>query len=117
MIQLTAKHKIFIGIIPIDFRQGIDGIAGYCRNILIQDPFQGHVFVFRNKSCKSIKILYYDSQGFWLCTKRLSKGSFKWWPKSKFKSMELPISQLNNLLWNDAPASVTGSAWRPIAEN
>jgi hypothetical protein len=25
-------------------------------------------------------LLAYDGQGFWLATKRLSKGRFKWWP-------------------------------------
>jgi transposase len=25
--------------------------------------------------------LVYDGQGFWLATKRLSKGRFRWWPQ------------------------------------
>ena len=114
MLQLTAKHKIFIGIQPIDFRCGIDGIAEYCKNILDQDPFSGHIFVFRNRNSKSIKILYYDSQGYWLCNKRLSQGKFQWWPQNQQQILELSISQLNNLLWNDMPANITGNQWRSI---
>ena len=33
--------------------------------------------MFYNKSRTAIKILSFDGQGYWLCAKRLSKGSFK----------------------------------------
>jgi len=114
MLQLTAKHKIFIGINPIDFRAGIDGIAAHCKNILAQDPFSGHVFLFRSRRANSIKILLYDSQGFWLCNKRLSQGTFKWWPKTTEQVLELSISQLNSLLWNEQPPPNPSPPWREI---
>jgi transposase len=60
------------------FSQGIDGLAGVCRQVIACDPFSGQVFVFRNKRKTAIKILIYDGQGFWLCQKRLSKGRFIW---------------------------------------
>jgi len=51
----------------VDFRKGIDGLAGVCRQKLAQDPFAGHLFVFRNRRATAIKILCYDTQGFWCC--------------------------------------------------
>ncbi|MBW7877652.1 MAG: IS66 family insertion sequence element accessory protein TnpB [Candidatus Cloacimonetes bacterium] len=39
------------------------------------------MFVFINRSHNSIRILFYDSQGFWLCQKRLSSGRFRNWPR------------------------------------
>lgn len=101
MLQITAKHNIFIAIQPIDFRKGIDGLASYCRTILYQDPQNGHVFVFRNKNHTAIKILLYDTQGFWLCLKRLSKNKFTWWPTSKQLAKQLSIAQLNQIIWNE----------------
>jgi transposase len=114
MLQITAKHKVFIGIYPIDFRSGIDAIAGYCKIVLSQNPFSGHVFLFRSKRANAIKILHYDSQGFWLCTKRLSQGTFKWWPKNTEQVLELSISQLNNILWNDSPPLISTEPWCEI---
>ena len=34
---------------PVDFRRGIDGLAAVCKTVLGQDPFEGTVFVFRNR--------------------------------------------------------------------
>ncbi len=63
MIQITPQMRIFLAVTPADFRKGIDGLAGVCRNILKQDPFSGYVFVFRNKPGTSLKILIYDLCG------------------------------------------------------
>lgn len=34
----------------IDMRKGIDGLAMLVRNVLQQDPFTGHLFVFRSRT-------------------------------------------------------------------
>lgn len=83
MLQVTNISTIYIASKPIDFRKGIDGIAAICRSQLIINPLNGAIFLFYNKQINSIKILTYDGQGFWLCSKRLSKGSFIW--KSSLK--------------------------------
>lgn len=80
MLSITPQMRILVAIEPADFRKGIDGLAGVCRNVLREDPFSGCVFVFRNRRATAIKVLVYDGQGFWLCQKRLSKGRFQWWP-------------------------------------
>jgi transposase len=84
----------------IDFRKGIDGIAAVCRNQLQEDPHTGTLFLFRNRSKCSIRILVYDGQGFWLCTKRLSHGKFKWWPQSPSESISIQSWDLQTLLGN-----------------
>ena len=80
MIQLTAQMRILVAVEAVDFRKGIDGLAALCRGVLAQDPFSGTVFVFRSRSAKSLRVLAYDGQGFWLCHKRLSTGRFRFWP-------------------------------------
>jgi len=110
MIQITPQKRILLAVQPVDFRKGIDGLAGVCRGALASDPFSGYVFVFRNRRATAIKILIYDGQGFWLCQKRLSRGRFSWWPEGSGSSVEaLAVHELQLLLWNgDRP-------WRRLA--
>ena len=116
MIQLTPQMRILVAVQPVDFRKGIDGLAGVCKNVLNKDPFEGYVFVFANRRRTSIKILSYDGQGMWLCQKRLSKGRFRWWPTGEEKRMSaLAVHELQVLLWNGDPAtSGVSEMWREI---
>ena len=108
--------RILLAIEPVDFRKGIDGLAGVCRNILDEDPFAGYLFVFTNKKRTSVKILTYDGQGFWLCQKRLSAGRFGWWPAgSGSKASTLQAYQLQLLIWNGNPDKHTALPWRKIS--
>jgi len=69
MIQITPQMRILVAIEPVDFRSGIDGLARLCRSILTSDPMDGTLFIFRSRAAKSIKLLVYDGQGFWLLQK------------------------------------------------
>ena len=99
MLQLSPTMKIFICLDPIDFRKGLDGLAAVCRNQLSSNPMNGTLFVFRNKSRTTLKMLFYDGQGFWLFMKRLSQGKYKWWPSNE----EIDSKELQTLLWNGNP--------------
>ena len=115
MIQITPHMRILVAVETVDFRKGIDGLAGICKGKLQKDPLNGYVFVFRNRRGTSIKILTYDSQGFWLCQKRLSRGRFKWWPKDKDEvSQPLAANQLQTLLWNGDPDKTAAPVWKKI---
>ena len=81
MLQITPQMRILVAVEAVDFRKGIDSLAELCRAKLNADPFSGCLFVFRSRRATSIKVLVYDGQGFWLATKRLSKGRFRWWPQ------------------------------------
>jgi transposase len=116
MIQITPQMRILIAVEPVDFRKGIDGLAGLCKRVMREDPFSGYVFVFINHKRTAIKILTYDGQGFWLCQKRLSRGRFLWWPESGGGSVNhLAAYDLQLLLWNGNPdkAQVT-PMWKKI---
>jgi hypothetical protein len=115
MIQITPQMRIFVALEVVDFRKGIDGLAAACRQCIQQDPFSGALFLFRNRQRNSLKVLVYDGQGFWLCTKRLSKGKFLWWPVQKGLSASIQAHELQTLLWNGNPGSASFSeAWRKI---
>ena len=60
MIQVAPQMRLLVAIEPVDFRKGIDGLVGVCRQVLRSDPFSGAVFVFRNRRKTALKILIYD---------------------------------------------------------
>lgn len=114
MIQITPHMRILLAVEPVDFRKGIDGLAGVCRNILDEDPFAGYLFIFTNKKRTSLKILIYDGQGYWLCQKRLSAGRFKWWPAGNdLRLSVLDPCQLQHLIWNGNPVPIA-QMWKKI---
>jgi len=82
MIQLSNQTPILLATQAADFRKGIDGLSAVCRLELKKDPRNGTYFVFINRSRTMIRVLVYDGTGFWLMTKRLSKGRFQGWPTS-----------------------------------
>jgi len=116
MIQITPQMRILLSVKAVDFRKGIDGLAGLCRQILEADPFSGCVFVFRNSRGTAIKALTYDGQGFWLCQKRLSRGTFQWWPEEGHdRTAALAVHELQLLLWNGNPRHArVAPAWKKI---
>ena len=116
MIQVTPQMRILVAVEPVDFRKGIDGLAAICRQALQADPLDGTLFVFCGRSRRAIKCLVYDSQGFWLCQKRLSQGRYTAWPKTGGAAREsLSAHQLHTLLWNGDPSDTkTAPVWRPV---
>jgi transposase len=115
MLQVSAQSKIYLALEPVDFRRGIDGLASICRQHLQQNPMSGNIYVFRNKRGNSLKILFWDEQGWWLAMKRLARGKFDWWPKEKCSSFPLSARQFQVLLWNGNPDQASfQSEWRKI---
>lgn len=117
MIQVTPQMRILVAVEAVDFRKGIDGLCGFCRRFLQEDPFAGCVFVFRNRRGTALKLLMYDGQGFWLCQKRLSAGRFQWWPAAGDSRLKaLAAHELQLLLWNGNPEQArVAPAWRRVA--
>lgn len=115
MIQITSQMRILVAVEAIDFRAGIDGLARVCQAQLKADPFDGGLFVFRNRRATAIKILIYDGQGFWLCHKRLSSHRFPYWPRSASEAAGLQAHELQVLLMAGDPAATKAApAWRRL---
>ena len=116
MIQITPHMRILVAVESIDFRAGIDGLVGACRQRLQCDPFSGALFVFGNRARTAIKILVYDGQGFWLCQKRLSSGRFAFWPDGESPTRALEACELQVLLMGGNPARANAApAWRRLS--
>ena len=116
MLQVTPQMRILVAVEPADFRKGIDGLARQCKDLLQEDPFEGAMFVFRNRRGTAIKVLMYDGQGFWLCHKRLSSGHFRHWPRSSGESATtLAAHELLVLLAAGDPRRTHALPdWRPV---
>jgi transposase len=118
MIQITPQMRILVAVESVDFRKGIDSLAELCRQKLDADPFSGYLFVFRSRRATSIKVLVYDGQGFWLATKRLSKGRFRWWPQmtaAEEPARVLRAHQAQVLLAAGNPDIDAAPVWRKVS--
>lgn len=105
MILLTHDTRILLGTAPADFRSGIDGFVALCQNRLSLNPRDQSVFVFTNRSKTMIRALSYDGTGYWLLTKRISRGKFHGWPTANTPVSQATALQLRRILG--------GSGWQP----
>ena len=106
--------RILVAVEAVDFRKGIDSLAELCRKKLDADPFSGCLFVFRSRRATSIKVLVYDEQGFWLATKRLSKGRFRW-SEGGEPAQTLRVHQAQVLLAAGNPDIDAAPVWRKVS--
>jgi transposase len=79
-------------------RKQINGLAAIVEGSFNLDPFDGALFVFCNRNRDRIRILEWDGDGFWLHTKRLEKGHFKWPAIGDEVTMTLTGEELSYLL-------------------
>lgn len=74
MIELRAGTRIWVAAGVTDMRRGFQGLSAQVQTVLQQQPFSGHVFVFRGRRGDTIKILWFDGDGLCLFAKRLERG-------------------------------------------
>ncbi|NJN64566.1 MAG: IS66 family insertion sequence element accessory protein TnpB [Acidobacteria bacterium] len=118
MIQVPAQASVFVMHDSVNFRRGIDGMAAIAREVLKKEPMSGAFFVFRNRGRHMLRILFYDGGGFWLCTRRLSKGTFTHWPSEDGSGPCSPLlaRELQVLIWGGDPSSCSfPELWRQVA--
>jgi transposase len=97
MIAVPAAVRIAVTARPVDFRNGLDGLAALVQQALRENPFAGDLFVFRAKRADRVKILAWDGTGLCLYHKRLEKGRFVW-PPVQDGVIRLSAGQLGLLL-------------------
>jgi transposase len=76
MLNFAANRRIFLARASTDMRRGIDTLSSMVQHQLGKDPMAGDIFVFVSKDRRRVKILVWDASGFWLCLKRLERGTF-----------------------------------------
>jgi len=113
MTLLPPGVKVHLALGYTDMRKQMDGLALLVQEVLQQDPFSGHLFVFRGRKANLIKIVFWDGTGLCLFTKRLEDGVFLWPPKLEpSRTLSLTSAQLSALIdgidWRSPER-----AWRP----
>ena len=97
MITLASGIRVWLAVGRTDMRKGFDGLSSLVQEKLAQDPFCGHLFVFRGRRGDLIKVLWYDGDGLCLFAKRLERGRFVW-PQATSGTVSLTRAQLAMLL-------------------
>lgn len=75
LIQITPRMRILVAIESIDARKALIPCSALSRETGCRSFFRLPVYLPQRER-KSIRILAYDWQGFWLATKRLSLTIF-----------------------------------------
>lgn len=97
MIPVPSGARVWLAAGRTDMRKGFNGLAMLAQDALRQDPFSGHLFVFRGRRGDLIKALWWDGQGFCLFAKRLERGRFIW-PQHAGGKVVITPAQLAMLL-------------------
>ena len=57
MIPVPAQAKVWLAAGVTDMRKGFNGLSALAQTVLKQDPFSGHLFVFRGRRGDLIKVI------------------------------------------------------------
>jgi len=110
MFNLSASVKIFVYTKPVDMRCSFHGLFSLTQNQLQQNPYTGHLFLFRSRRGDFLKVFWWDVDGFAIFAKRLEVGTFQF-PDVRFVDgaydpIEIERSQLMMMLEGIDPDSV-----------
>jgi transposase len=97
MIYFDGSIRVYVSLGVIDFRCGLDGLLGLVESTFGHAPQEQYLFIFRDRSRRKIKALFWDKNGFVLLYKRLENGKFQF-PKNQLGNIELNRLQLECLL-------------------
>lgn len=91
--------KVYLYRQPIDMRRGRNGLAALAREVMHVDPFSSALFVFIGRRFDTLKILYWDRNGFALWWKKIESDERFHWPRLlQQEVIGLTVEQLNWLL-------------------
>jgi transposase len=77
MFVAGQQARIWLCTQPTDMRKSFNGLSALVKSQLEQDPLSGHYFVFVNRRKTMMKVLYFESSGYCLWSKRLEQGQFQ----------------------------------------
>ena len=78
MLSLGEGTCVYLAIGSTDLRKSIDGLAALVSQDFEMDLFSNSLFVFCNRDRDKLKILVWDTNGFWLYYRPLERGRFRW---------------------------------------
>lgn len=94
---LPFTNQIWFYPKVIDFRKQLNGLMMLVVDTLDRNPASGELFIFRDRTGKKLKMIYFDGKCFWLLSCRLEQGRFKL-PKKDDAALSISSAQLMSLL-------------------
>ncbi|MEI6204921.1 MAG: IS66 family insertion sequence element accessory protein TnpB [Enhydrobacter sp.] len=113
MSLLPSGVKIHLALGVTDMRKGLDGLAMLVQGVLRQDPFSGHLFLFRGRKAELLKIIWWDGTGLCLFTKRLEQSRFFWPVADEATGSVTLTSQQLSMLIEGIDWRLPERTWRP----
>ncbi len=112
MIPVPVSTRVWLAAGVTDMRKGFAGLSALTEQVLRQDTYCGHLFVFRGRRGDLIKVIWWDGQGACLFSMRLERGRFVW-PSPAHGKVSVTAAQLAMLLegidWRTPQRT-----WRPL---
>jgi len=90
----------------------VEGPTALAESVLKQDPYSGHLFVFRGRRGDLVKIVWWDGQGACMFSKRLEKGRYVW-PAAADGKVTVSPAQLSMLL-EGIDWRASQRTWQPL---
>jgi transposase len=112
VIPVPSNTRIWLAAGVTDMRRGFNTLAAQAEKVLAEDPFSGHLFVYRGRRGDLLKIIWWDSQGACLFSKRLERGRFVW-PSPAHGKVSVTPAQLAMLL-EGIDWRMPQRTWRPL---
>ncbi|MGH9436971.1 MAG: IS66 family insertion sequence element accessory protein TnpB [Terriglobia bacterium] len=102
MFNLSPSVRIFVCTKPVDMRRSFDGLFELVQSMIHQNPYSGHLFLFRSQRGNFIKVLWWDLDGWAIFAKRLEAGTFQFpdvqFVDGKYQPVEIERAELLMLL-------------------
>jgi transposase len=64
MIPVPCNTRVWLAAGVTDMRRGFNTLASQASTVLAEDPYSGHLFVFRGRRGDLLKIIWWDK---WFC--------------------------------------------------
>jgi len=77
MFVAGSSARIWLCTSATDMRKSYDGLSALVKHRLGHDPLSGDYFVFVNRRATMMKVLYFESSGYCVWSKRLEQGRFR----------------------------------------
>ncbi len=76
MFLPSSRVRVYVCVEPVDMRKSFTGLCGVVREVVGEDPLNGHVFCFLNRRRTYVKLLYWDRSAWCIFARRLVQGTF-----------------------------------------
>ena len=89
MLGFSSSVRVFVYNTAVSMHSSFRRLTGLVQSELGADSLSGHLFLFFNKPKTSVKILYFDRNGYVIWYKRLERGSYSVHGKREINYQEL----------------------------